>query len=226
MKMPMKALFLALILATSLGGFAADTCSVKPPAGSQLAIVEFEDLQCPRCAAVAGTVHEAARVYKIPIVRYDFPLPMHNWSKPASIIGRYFDHLSAQPGAKDKNLGDEYRAYIFANQPAITPDGLRAYAETFAKSKGVTLPQNVDPKGELEKEVNLSYACGVSQKIQHTPTVFLAKADGSAPVEVQDMDKLYATIDTMLPKTKTAPKSATATPKKKTTTAKKSVAQK
>jgi hypothetical protein len=221
----MKALFLALILATGVSGFAADSCSVKPPAGSQLAIVEFEDLQCPRCAAVTGTVHDAARVYKIPIVRYDFPLAMHNWSKQASIIGKYFDHLSAQPGAKDKNLGDEYRKYIFENQPAITPDGLRSYAETFAKSKGMTLPQNVDPKGELEKEVNLSYACGVANKIQHTPTVFLVKGDGTAPVEVQDMDKLYATIDTMLPKTKTAPKSASATPKKKTV-AKKSVAQK
>jgi hypothetical protein len=222
MKMPMKALFLTAILTISVSAFAADTCSVKPPAGSHLAIVEFEDLQCPRCAAVTGTVHDASRVYKIPIVRYDFPLAMHNWSKQASIIGRYFDHLSAQPGAKDKNLGDEYRAYIFANQPAITPDGLRSYAETFAKSKGVTLPQNVDPNGEFEKEVNLSYACGVSQKIQHTPTVFLMKDDGSAPVEVQDMDKLYATIDTMLPKTQ--PKSAAA-PKKKTL-AKKSVAQK
>jgi len=221
----MKALFLALILATGVSGFAADNCSVKPPAGSQLAIVEFEDLQCPRCAAVTGTVHDAARVYKIPIVRYDIPLAKNNWSKQASIIGRYFDHLSAQPGAKDKNLGDEYRAYIFANQPAITPDGLRSYAETFAKSKGMTLPQNVDPKGELEKEVNLSYACGVANKIQHTPTIYLVKDDGSAPVEVQEIDKLYATIDTMLPKTKTAPKSASATPKKKTV-AKKSVAQK
>jgi hypothetical protein len=221
----MKALLLALILATGISGFAADSCSVKPPAGSQLAIVEFEDLQCPRCAAVTGTVHDAARVYKIPIVRYDFPLAMHNWSKQASIIGKYFDHLSAQPSTKDKNLGDEYRKYIFENQPAITPDGLRSYAETFAKSKGVTLPQNVDPKGELEKEVNLSFACGVANKIQHTPTVFLVKDDGTAPVEVQDMDKLYATIDTMLPKTKTAPKSASATPKKRTV-AKKSVAQK
>jgi|tagenome__1003787_1003787.scaffolds.fasta_scaffold20945746_5 hypothetical protein len=226
MKMPMKALFLALILATSFGAFAAETCSVKPPAGSQLAIVEFEDLQCPRCAAVTGTVHDAARVYKIPLVRYDFPLAMHNWSKQASIIGRYFDHLSAEPGAKEKNLGDEYRRYIFENQPAITPDSLRNYADTFAKSKGVTLPQNVDPKGELDKEVNLSYACGVANKIQHTPTVFLVKDDGSAPVEVQDMDKLYATIDTMLPKTKASPKSASSTAPKKKTVAKKSVAQK
>jgi hypothetical protein len=166
-------------------------------------------------------VHDAARVYKIPLVRYDFPLGIHNWSKQASIIGRYFDHLSAAPGAKEKNLGDEYRKYIFANQPAITADGLRAYSDTFAKSKGVTLPANVDPKGEFEKEVNLSYACGVSNRIQHTPTIYLVKNDGSAPVEVTDVDKLYATIDTMLPKT--SAKSAAA-PKKKAT--KKNVAQK
>jgi protein-disulfide isomerase len=217
----MKALLLAIVLATSLNTLAADTCSVKPPAGAALAIVEFEDMQCPRCAAVTGVVHDAARVYKIPLVRYDFPLGIHNWSKQASIIGRYFDHLSAAPGAKERNLGDEYRKYIFANQPAITADGLRAYSDTFAKSKGVTLPANVDPKGEFEKEVNLSYACGVSNRIQHTPTIYLVTNDGSAPVEVSDVDKLYATIDSMLPKT--SAKSAAA-PKKKAT--KKSVAQK
>src|SRR3954462_10788144 len=228
MKMPMKSLLasLAIILSGALGAFAADSCSVKPPNGAALAIVEFEDLQCPRCAAVTETVHKAARDYKISLVRYDFPLAIHNWSKQASIIGRYFDHLSAAPGAKEKNLGDEYRRYIFENQPAITPDSLRNYADTFAKSKGVTLPQNVDPKGELDKEVNLSYACGVANKIQHTPTLFLVKDDGSAPVEVQDMDKLYATIDTMLPKTKASPKSASSTAPKKKTVAKKSVAQK
>ena len=217
----MKALSLAIILTAALSAFAADTCSVKPPAGAALAIVEFEDLQCPRCAAVTGVVHDAARVYKIPLVRYDFPLPIHSWSKQAAIIGRYFDHLSAAPGAKDKALGDEFRKYIFENQPAITPNGLRAYAETFAKKKGVTLPANVDPNGELEKEINVSYACGVTNRIQHTPTIFLVKNDGSAPVEVSDVDKLYATIDTMLPKSQ--PKSAAA-PKKKVV--KKSVAQK
>ena len=216
----MKSLLLALILAAT-SAFAADSCSVKPPAGAALAIVEFEDLQCPRCAAVTGVVHDAARVYKIPLVRYDFPLPIHSWSKQASIIGKYFDHLSAAPGAKDKNLGDEYRKYIFENQPAVTPAGLRAYADTFAKSKGLTLPANVDPNGELEKEINVSYACGVTNRIQHTPTIFLVKNDGSAPVEVTDVDKLYATIDTMLPKS--SAKSAT-TPKKKA--AKKNVAQK
>ena len=219
----MKHLFLALILAASVSALAADSCAVKPPAGSHLAIVEFEDLQCPRCAAVTGTVQEAARVYKIPLVRYDFPLAIHNWSKQASIIGKYFDHVSAQPGAKDKTLGDEFRKYIFENQPAITPDGLRAYAETFAKSKGLTLPANVDPKGEFEKEVNLSYACGVENRIQHTPTIYVVKDDGSAPVEITDVDnKLYSTIDSMMPKQS---KSSAAAPKKKTT-AKKSVAQK
>src|SRR3954465_5729604 len=151
MKLPMRSLLLTLILAftAALGAFAADSCSVQQLNGAALAIVEFEDLQCPRCAAVTETVHKAARDYKIPLVRYDFPLPIHNWSKQASIIGKYFDHLSTLPASKDKNLGDEYRKYIFENQPAITPDGLRAYSETFAKSKGVTLPANVDPNGEF-----------------------------------------------------------------------------
>ena len=65
------------------------------------------------------------------------------------------------------------------------------------------------------------FACGVTNRIQHTPTIFLVKNDGSAPVEVSDVDKLCATIDTMLPKS--SAKSAT-TPKEKA--AKKSVAQK
>ncbi|MGH9548901.1 MAG: DsbA family protein [Terriglobales bacterium] len=39
----------------------------------------FEDLQCPDCRRAAPLVEEAARTYKIPVVRHDFPLPMHNW---------------------------------------------------------------------------------------------------------------------------------------------------
>ncbi len=156
---------LAILLTGALGAFAADSCSVKPPAGSALAIVEFEDLQCPRCAAVTGVVHDASRVYKIPLVRYDFPLTIHNWSKQASIIGRYFDHLSAAPGAKEKNLGDEYRKYIVANQPAITPDGLRAQLESFAQSTSVTQHADLDPNSQLEKASNCSYGCGVTHRL-------------------------------------------------------------
>ena len=79
----------------------------NPPAGAALAIVEFEDLQCPRCAAVTGVVHDAARVYKIPLVRYDFPLPIHSWSKQAAIIA------DLEPAAAQKLCADYQARKLF-----------------------------------------------------------------------------------------------------------------
>ena len=52
---------------------------LRPPKGAQVAIVVFEDLQCPQCGRVAPLLSQASRTYKIPLVQHDFPLPMHNW---------------------------------------------------------------------------------------------------------------------------------------------------
>src|SRR6476469_6997932 len=51
-----------------------DTSMFKPPAGARVAVVEFEDLECPACSHAAPVVHAAVAHYKIPLVRYDFPL--------------------------------------------------------------------------------------------------------------------------------------------------------
>src|SRR5690348_18497052 len=83
---------------------------LKPPKGYKVALVEFEDLECPDCANAAPLMQEAAKTYHIPLVRYDFPLPQHPWALPASIMARYFD-------TKSKKLGDEFRAYCFKHQP-------------------------------------------------------------------------------------------------------------
>jgi protein-disulfide isomerase len=53
---------------------------LRPPKGAQVAIVVFEDLQCPMCRRTAPLVEQASKTYKIPVIRHDFPLPMHNWS--------------------------------------------------------------------------------------------------------------------------------------------------
>jgi protein-disulfide isomerase len=82
---------------------------LRPPKGSQVAIVVFEDLQCPMCRRTAPLVEQASKTYKIPVVRHDFPLPMHNWSYQAAVMARYFDTHS-------KALGNEFRDYIFENQ--------------------------------------------------------------------------------------------------------------
>src|SRR3974390_2825883 len=84
--------------------------ALKPPAGARVAIVEFEDMECPDCARQNPLLKEAREKYKIPWVRHDFPLPQHAWSFQAAVYARWFD----QKGGK--KLGDEYRDAIFANQ--------------------------------------------------------------------------------------------------------------
>jgi protein-disulfide isomerase len=66
-----------------------DTSMLKPPAGQKVAIIEWEDLECPACAHAFPLVHSAVKQYNIPLVRYDFPLQMHVWSHDAAIIARY-----------------------------------------------------------------------------------------------------------------------------------------
>jgi protein-disulfide isomerase len=64
---------------------------LRPPKGAQMAIVVFEDLQCPMCRRTAPLVEQASKTYKIPVIRHDFPLPMHNWSYQAAVMARFFD---------------------------------------------------------------------------------------------------------------------------------------
>src|SRR6202007_254583 len=81
-----------LTLAANVCATAQDTPEVlRPPKGAQVAIVVFEDLQCPDCRRAAPLLAQAGLTYKIPVVRHDFPLPMHNWSFDAAILARYFD---------------------------------------------------------------------------------------------------------------------------------------
>src|SRR6201988_4062368 len=129
-----------LVLA-SLPAIAQDTVDtvLRPPKGAQVAIVVFEDLECPMCRRTAPLVEQASKTYKIPVVRHDFPLPMHPWSYQAAGIARYFDTYS-------KSLGNEFRDYIFENQLEVNPQNLRSYAEKFATEHKVALPFVLDPR--------------------------------------------------------------------------------
>jgi protein-disulfide isomerase len=166
---------------------------LRPPKGSQVAIVVFEDLQCPMCRRTAPLVEQASKTYKIPVVRHDFPLPMHNWSYQAAVMARYFDTHS-------KALGNEFRDYIFENQLEINPQNLRAYAEKFGTAHKVDLPFVLDPGGKLAAEVNADRDLGKAIKLDHTPTVYIVSSrNPSRPyVEVKDNSQLYSTIDAVM----------------------------
>ena len=98
-----------------------DASALKPPAGARVAIVEFEDLECPDCARANPLLKDAADKYHIPWIRHDFPLPMHSWSFQAAVNARFFD-------TKSQALGNEYRDSVFANQISIeTPAQLQQF---------------------------------------------------------------------------------------------------
>jgi protein-disulfide isomerase len=182
-----------LVLLSAISAWGGDTSMLRPPKGSKVALVVFEDLQCPDCARAAPLLHEAAKKYNIPLVQYDFPLPMHNWSFEAAVNARYFD-------TKSKKLGDDYRLFIFANQPQITPQNLRGMTERFAADHNVTVPFVVDPSGDFAAKIKADYAIGQRVGIEHTPTIYVVSdtTRGTPFVEVVDRTQLYQLIDKVM----------------------------
>ncbi|HVM76121.1 MAG TPA: thioredoxin domain-containing protein [Candidatus Saccharimonadales bacterium] len=187
-------LVLSLTLAALLPVFADNVPeTLRPPKGSQTALVVFEDLQCPQCGRVAPLLEQASRVYKIPLVQHDFPLPMHNWSFDAAVIARYFDTHS-------KELGNEFRLAVFEHQQEIvSPMIMRRFAEKFAADHKVSLPFAVEKDPKLIGLVNADKELGKSLNIDHTPTIWIvsSKHPDKPFVEVKDTTQLYVMIDAM-----------------------------
>jgi protein-disulfide isomerase len=184
---------LPFLLVLCLPAFAQGAPDVlKPPKGAQVALVVFEDLQCPDCRRAAPLVAQAGKTYKIPVVRHDYPLPFHTWSFDAAVIARYFDTHS-------KALGNEFRDSVFEHQLEILPTNLRSFAEKFAAEHKVVLPFVVDPAGKLAALVNADKELGKSLNLEHTPTIYVVsnKRTGKPFVEVVDRSQLYALIDAM-----------------------------
>ncbi|HET7208780.1 MAG TPA: thioredoxin domain-containing protein [Terriglobales bacterium] len=192
--MKLKLAVFASMLLSAWVGLAQTTNNpaLRPPKGAQVAIVIFEDLECPDCARAAPLLQEAARTYHIPVVRHDFPLPMHPWAYDAAVLARYFDTHS-------KKLGNEFRDTVFQHQLEITKDNLRTFAEKFASERKVELPFVVDPQGKLAAEVEADRSLGNSIGLNHTPTIYVVSNKNVAKpfVEVVDRSQLFQLIDAM-----------------------------
>jgi protein-disulfide isomerase len=203
--------FAALAFAVlSITTYAADGSSLKPPAGARVAIVVFEDLECPDCARAYPVVWDTANAHHVPVVLHDFPLAMHPWSFDAAVYARFFD-------TKSEKLGNDFRGYIYSNQPQITKENLRQYIDKFANDNKSPLPFAIDPDGKLKDKVIADRNLGTQINLQHTPTIFVVGNGGAATpaVEVTDRGQLGQIVDDMLAK---APPAKTAAPAKSGTT--------
>jgi protein-disulfide isomerase len=191
----MKNLFLALLaLLLLFSSFAVsqDPSLLRPPKGVPVAIVVFEDLQCPKCRTDSPLEEQAAKTHKVPLLRHDYPLPMHNWSFKAAVMARYFDTHS-------KELGDQFRSYIFQHQPEILPDNLQSFAQKFAAEHKVDLPFVIDPQGKLAAAVNADKDLGNRLHVAHTPTIYVVSNRNPARpfIEVTDTSQLFQIVEAM-----------------------------
>jgi protein-disulfide isomerase len=175
-----------------------DTSMLRAPAGSRVAIYEFEDLECPACARAFPIVHAAVEKYKIPLVRHDFPLQMHIWSFDAAVIARYMqDKISPQ-------FAEDYRRAVFANQTSIaSKDDLNAFTQKYFQSHGRVMPFVVDPNGLFAAEVHSDYTLGERVGLTQTPTIFIVTQKGYT--QVSDVTQLYQMLDTAIAEAGPAP---------------------
>lgn len=171
------------------------------PAGKRVAIYEFEDLECPACSHAFPIVHMAVDRYKIPLIRHDFPLQQHLWSRDAAITARYLqDKVS-------KEAAEQYRRDVFSNQTSInSKDDLNAYTRKWFNDHKSTVgiqPFVVDPAGLFAAEVQADYRLGERIGLIHTPTIFVLYPGGW--VQVTDVSQLYTVIDQALAQAASAP---------------------
>ncbi len=118
-----------------------NTSILKPPAGAKVAIYEFEDMECPSCAADAPIVRKAVVDYKIPYARHDFPLTeIHIWSFDAAVTARYIqDRISPE-------LAEVFRRDVFANQRYIdSKDDLARFTRSWFQAHNQICPSSWMP---------------------------------------------------------------------------------
>jgi protein-disulfide isomerase len=106
---------------------------------------------------------EQVRVYF-----HDYPLPNHNWAKPAAIAGRCIFE-------QEPPVFWDFHDWIFENQNSVTPANLTDKVMEFAAGKGV------DPvklggcieRGETAPTIEQSIQQGQSAGVTSTPTLFI-----------------------------------------------------
>jgi protein-disulfide isomerase len=143
-----------------------DTTILRPPAGSKVALIVFEDLGCPACARAHPIEQQVVLQTHVPLLRYDFPLEAHVWTFEGAVCARYIQDKI------DPKLADQFRNDVFVSQRMISDkDDLHQFTSLWLQKHGKQMPPVIDPDGALAKEVNADLALGKRLNVEYTPTV-------------------------------------------------------
>ena len=158
----------------------------------KVAIVEFEDLECPACAHAAPIVKTALEHYPIAFLRHDYLIQSHAWSKQAAILARYLqDKVSP-------DTAEQYRRDVFANQISIgSTDDLNNFDQRWFAAHKLQMPFNIyQPDGLFTAEVQADVRTGERLGLIQTPTIIVIGPKGW--LEVTNVTQLYTAIDQVM----------------------------
>jgi protein-disulfide isomerase/uncharacterized membrane protein len=154
-------------------------------AGASVVIVKFNDYQCPPCRQTYEMYKPIKAKYeriapgKVRFLTRDFPLePECNPSAPGGSHTAACEAAVAVRLAREQGKADEMEDWLFANQPALTPDLVRQGARTVG---GVT---DFDARyPEVLNLVRADATLGGSLGVNSTPTFFIngVKTGGVQP---------------------------------------------
>lgn len=179
-----------------------DTSMLKPPPGSKVAVIVFEDLGCPACARAHPIEDQVAAKTHVALVRHDFPLEAHIWTFQGAVCARYIQEKISP------RLADAYRSDVFASQRTIAgKDDLDRFTRAWLAKHGLQMPFVMDPGGTLAKEVRADYDLGIRLGVRYTPTVVVVTQNryqvvcGGSQDGPNDPDRLLPVVEAALAQT-------------------------
>jgi protein-disulfide isomerase len=145
------------------------TGPARGPADAPVTMVEFSDLQCPRCKEAQPTIEKLLSEEKnIHFVFQNFPLPAHPWAAKAAA---YADCV----GRASNDAFWKFVHDVYEQQEQITETNADEKLTAVADGAGVkgadiaTCAANPDTAGRVERSADLAK----SLDVMGTPTVFV-----------------------------------------------------
>lgn len=143
-----------------------DVTILRPPAGSKVALLVFEDLGCPACARAHPYEMDAVKQTHVTLVRRDFPLVAHIWTFAGAVCARYVQDTYGPA------MAEEFRSTVFKTQGNYySEDDIHAFLKTWLEKHGKKMPAVLDPDGKLNKEVSADEDLGKRLNVEFTPTI-------------------------------------------------------
>ena len=174
---------------------AAAQMPVRGDADAPVTMVAFSDFQCPYCRQSNSLIDAVLDEYpdQVNFVFLHFPLPNHDWAKPASI--------AAQCAARQSDdafwtLHDAY----FNNQGGITEQNVIAQSAAFLEDSPIDIEQwrtcatdeTSDAYQTAEQIVEQALRTGEQMGVRGTPTFFI---DGEQMQGPRSVDAFGAKIE-------------------------------